>query len=572
MSRQARNAQHTGRNSLVLALLMSGLLLLAGRAMYLQVFNSEFLQEQGNARHTRLVKDNSHRGMILDRNGSPLAVSTPVSSVSAQPAALLEAYRQWPRLAALLGMSPRELRQLVNRNEGREFMYLRRHVTPDLAARVMALNIDGVALLREYRRYYPLGSVAGHVVGFTNVDDQGQEGMELAYNTWLSAIPGAKRVLRDLQGNSVEVAESVRLPKPGKNLSLSIDRRIQYLAYRELKAAVLEHRAQSGSAVVLDAHTGEVLAMVNEPDFNPNNRADMRSQTFRNRAVTDLFEPGSTLKPFTIAVALDSGKFLPSTIIDTTPGLIRVGDRTIRDVHNYGVLTVASVIEKSSNVGASKIALTLNKQSMWEELHSLGFGQSTGSTLPGEVTGLLNPSSSWVPVEQASISFGYGISVTPLQLARAYGAIANDGKIVPLTMLHPETPVVETRVMTSATARRLQSMLELAVSDDGTGKAARVADYRVAGKTGTVRKLTPSGYSEDQYVAWFAGFAPASNPRLVMVVAIDDPRHGGYYGGEAAAPVFSRVITEALRLLDIAPDAPRREKKILTVKNERVEP
>ncbi len=572
MSRQTRNTQPSARNAWVLTFLMSGLLLLAGRAMYLQVFNSDFLQDRGNARHTRLVKDNSHRGIVLDRNGSPLAVSTPVSSVSAHPATLAAERRHWPRLAALLGMSTRELRQLIDKHENSEFMYLRRHVKPDLATRIMALKIDGVALLREYRRYYPLGSVAGHVVGFTNVDDQGQEGIELAYNSWLSAVPGTKRVLRDLQGNAVEVAESVRLPKPGKNLTLSIDRHIQYLAYRELKAAVLEHRAHSGSAVVLDAHTGEVLAMVNEPDFNPNNRSDMRSQTFRNRAVTDQFEPGSTLKPFTIAVALDSGKFLPNTIIDTTPGLIRIGDRTIRDVHNYGVLTVASVIEKSSNVGASKIALALNKQKIWDELRSLGFGQPTGSQLPGEAIGLLKPFSSWVPVEQASISFGYGISVTPLQLARAYSAIANDGKSVPLTLLRRETPVVEARVMTAATARRLQSMLELAVSDNGTGKAAQVADYRVAGKTGTVRKLTPSGYSQDQYVAWFAGFAPASDPRLVMVVMIDDPRHGGYFGSEVAAPVFSRVITEALRLLDIAPDAPRREKKILTVKNERMDP
>ncbi|MEK7716939.1 MAG: penicillin-binding protein 2, partial [Pseudomonadota bacterium] len=427
MSRGAKT-RHPVRNAIVLLFFLAGMALLAARAVYLQALNTDFLQSQGNARHSRLVKDNSHRGMILDRNGSPLAVSTPVDSVWAHPPTLAEERRKWPRLAALLGMSTHELAQLLSRHDGREFMYLKRHVPPALAERVMALKVPGVALQREYRRYYPLGPVAGHVIGFTNVDDQGQEGTELAFDSWLRAVPGAKRLLRDLQGNAVEMAESVVLPKPGKDLVLSIDRRIQYLAYRELKAAVTEHHALAGSAIVLDAHTGEVLALVNEPDFNPNNRAGLRSGTFRNRAVTDLFEPGSTLKPFTVACALESGKFSAGTVIDTTPGSLQIGDRTIRDVHNYGVLTVAGVIEKSSNVGASKIALALNKKSLWEMLRHVGFGETTGARLPGEVPGLLNPSSRWVPVEQASISFGYGISVTPLQLARAYLVLANDGE------------------------------------------------------------------------------------------------------------------------------------------------
>ncbi len=386
MSRHAKS-RYTVRNAIVLLFFLGGLVLLAARAVYLQVFNSDFLQSQGNQRHSRLVKDNSHRGMILDRHGSPLAVSTPVDSVWAHPPTLAKERRKWPRLAALLDISPREFAQLVRRHEDREFMYLKRHATPALAERVMALKIPGVALQREYRRYYPLGSVAGHVIGFTNIDDQGQEGVELAYDASLRAVPGTKRLLRDLQGNAVEVAESVVLPKPGRDLVLSIDRRIQYLAYRELKAAVFEHGARAGSAVVLDARSGEVLALVNEPDFNPNNRAGLRSGLFRNRAVTDLFEPGSTIKPFTIAAALESGKYSPGTVIDTTPGVLRVGDRTFRDVHNYGVLTVAGVIGKSSNVGMSKIALALNKKSMWEMLRQAGFGQIDRRAVAGRSGG-----------------------------------------------------------------------------------------------------------------------------------------------------------------------------------------
>jgi len=567
MSRSAMS-RYPARNLIVFLFFLGLLILLAARAVYLQVFNSSFLQEQGNARHMRLVKDNAHRGMILDHNGAPLAVSTPVDSVWAHPETLAEERRKWPHLATLLGMSTRELAQLISKHNGREFLYLKRHVTPSIAERITALQIPGVSLMREYRRYYPLGAVAGHVIGFTNVDDQGQEGIELSYDSWLRAVPGAKRLLRDLQGNAVEMAESVVLPKPGKDLMLSIDRRIQYLAYRELKSAVIGHQALAGSVVVLDVRTGEVLAMVNEPDFNPNNRSELRSGAFRNRAVTDLFEPGSTLKPFTIASALESGKFSSSTVIDTSPGILRVGDRTIRDVHNYGALTVAGVIEKSSNVGASKIALALDKKSIWNTLRHAGFGRTTGIQLPGEVPGLLNPPSSWVPVDQASISFGYGISVTPLQLARAYLAIANDGVALPLTLRRIESPPEGDRVLSAATARRLQSMLELAVSHAGTGKAAQVADYRVAGKTGTVRKLTATGYSEDRYVAWFVGFAPASAPRLVMVVTVDEPTHGGYYGGVIAAPVFGRVMTGALRLLDIPPDAPRKEQRFMTVKIE----
>jgi cell division protein FtsI (penicillin-binding protein 3) len=541
----------------VLGLFGAAFSLLAARAVYLQVIHTDYLQNQGNQRHSRVVKDNSHRGMILDRAGNPLAVSTPVDSVWAHPATLMEEKKSWAALARLLEIAPRELAQLVEKHDGREFMYLKRHVTPEVAERVRALDVPGVALLREYRRYYPSGASAGHVLGFTNVDDVGQEGIELAHDAWLRAVPGQKRVLKDLHGNAVEVVESVVLPKPGKDLVLTLDRRLQYLAYRELKNAVAEHHARAGTAVVLDARSGEVLALVNEPDFNPNNRAGLKSQVFRNRAVTDLYEPGSTLKPFTIAAGLESGKFSARTPIDTAPGTVLVGTKTIRDVHNNGLLTVAGVLEKSSNVGMTKIALALPKTALWEMVRRMGFGASTGSRLPGEQAGLLNPPAGWVPIDQASISFGYGISVTPVQLARAYAALANGGQLKPLTLILPEAETPGTPVLAPQTARELRAMLELAVSGQGTGSAAQVANYRVAGKTGTVRKLVGGGYSDERYVAWFAGFAPVSDPRLVMVVMIDEPTRGGYFGGVTAAPVFARVMAGALRLLDIPADAPR---------------
>jgi cell division protein FtsI (penicillin-binding protein 3) len=560
---------HPLRTWLVLGFLLAALALLAARAVYLQVLHADYLQEQGSMRYSRVLKDNSHRGMILDRNGAPLAISTPIDSVWAHPASFAEQRAAWPRLAALLDMSVREFAQLLAKHEGREFMYLKRHVPPELAERVMTLKIDGVALQREYRRYYPLGSVAGHVVGFTNIDDQGQEGIELAQDARLRAVPGEKRILRDLQGKAVEVAESITLPQPGGDLTLSIDRRIQYLAYRELKVAIEENHARAGSAVVVDARSGEVLALVNEPDFNPNNRANLRSQVFRNRAVTDMFEPGSTMKPFTVAAALESGRFAPTTMIDTGGGALTVNGRTIRDVHSYGNLSVAGVIEKSSNVGAARIALALGRQAHGDMLQRLGFGTETGVDLPGEASGQLAPSSKWVPIEQATIAYGYGISVTPMQLARAYCALANDGVAYPLTLYRRTVPAAGTQVMSVATARKVRAMLELAVGREGTGAAAQVADYRVAGKTGTVRKLTAQGYSDDRYVAWFAGFAPATDPRLVMVIAVDEPRGSTYFGGLVAAPVFSRVMTGALRLLDIPADAPRGDpaRPLLLVQN-----
>ena len=551
--RAGRSITYPLRTLAVLGFLFSGFALLGARAFYLQVIDSGYLQEQGNARHLRVIQDNSHRGMIFDRHGEPLVVSTPVDSVWAEPAELARARGQWSALARILDINPREIAQAVRHYAGREFMYLKRHVTPEQAAQVKALDLEGVGLTREYRRYYPSGVVSGHVVGFTNIDDRGQEGIELAYDSWLRATAGRKRVLKDRFGNVVESVESVTLPVPGKDLTLSLDRRIQYLAYRELRAAMAQHQARAASAIVLDARSGEVLAMVNEPGFNPNNLANLASSRFRNRAVTDSFEPGSTVKPFTIAAALDSGKFAPNTPIDTAPGLMMVGRNAVRDQHNYGLITVAQVLEKSSNVGAARIALALNRDSIRDMLVRAGFAAVPGSGLPGEASGRMNPPSR-VPIELATLAYGYGISVTPLQLARAYGALANDGALQPVTLLRrTEVPAGE-RIMSERTARAVRGMLELAVSHDGTGSAAQVAYYRVGGKTGTAHKLVNGEYAERRYIASFAGFAPASDPRLVMVITVDEPAGEVYYGGQVAAPVFARVMSGALRLLDVPPD------------------
>lgn len=526
------------------------------RAVYLQIWHADYLQKQGNARYLRVVSDAPHRGMILDRNGEPLAISTPVESVWAQPEQLLEARGRWPMLARKLGISTHELAQMVRRSRGREFMYLKRQVSPEFARSVAALDIPGVSLQKEYRRYYPAGEAAGHILGFTNVDDVGQEGIELAYNDWLTGKPGRKRVLKDRLGNIVESVESISLPERGRDLVLSIDRRIQYLAYRELKEAVKQHQARSGTAVVMDARSGEVLAMVNQPGFNPNNRKHLKGNYFRNRAATDLFEPGSTLKPFTIAAALESGRFSPRSLINTSPGLIRIGSKKIHDERNYGWLTVTRVIEKSSNVGAAKIALQIGKQPIWDMLTRLGFGEGTQSGLPGEASGLINPPNHWAKVDHATLSFGYGISVTSLQLARAYAAIANNGYLVTPTLIRIDKAKTGKKVLSDEVVHKLRYMLERAVSEKGTGHAADIAYYRVAGKTGTVHKLIDGQYAENRYMGLFAGMVPASNPRLVMIVTINDPRRGGYFGGQVAAPVFRRVMSGALRLLNIAPDQP----------------
>ncbi len=543
------------RRLLMLAMLVLCGLLLLWRALDLQVLDREFLQRQGDARHLRVVTLSAHRGMITDRFGEPLAVSTPVDSVWANPQELGAAPEYLPRLAKLLKMDTAELQRLVDAHPDREFVYLKRHLNPALAQQVMALGAPGVDLQREYRRYYPTGEVAAHVLGFTNVDDVGQEGLELAYDRWLRGEAGAKRVIKDGRNRIVEDVESIRAPRPGRDLVLSIDRRIQYLAYRELKAAVQEHRARSGSVVVLDVNTGEILAMVNQPSFNPNTRRGLRGDRFRNRAVTDLFEPGSTMKPFTIACALESGLYRPDTPIDTSPGTLRIGRKLIKDVHDYGLIDVTRVITKSSNVGASKIALSLPSERFWSLLARLGFGSTSGSGYPGEAAGQVTDLAHWHELERATLSFGYGLSVTPLQLADGYLVLASpDGRRRQPSFLRLGQVPAGRQVLSSATVAMVRRMLETVITPQGTGYLARVAGYRVGGKTGTVRISVPGGYSTDHYVSVFAGMAPASRPRLVMVVVIKNTSDGNYYGGVVAAPVFSKVMSGALRLLNVAPD------------------
>ena len=546
-------ATHSRRWLLVTVFVTAAGLLL-WRAFYLQVLNQDFLRTHGDARSLRVVSIPAHRGIITDRNDQPLAISTPVDSIWVTPREVLQDDGKLPRLAALLGMGAADLRQQLQDRLGREFLYLKRHITPELAAAVRKLDMSGVNLQREYKRYYPAGEVAAHLVGFTNVDDSGQEGVELAFNDWLQGMPGEKRVLKDRYGRTVQNVESLRPASPGKALHLSIDRRVQYLAYRELKAAVQRHGARGGSLVMLDAKTGEVMAMAAQPAYNPNNRSGLKSENYRNRAVTDVFEPGSTMKPFTIAAALMSGSYSTRSLIQTAPGYVKVLDHTIRDERNYGTLDLASIIKKSSNVGAAKIALSLGPRPLWQLYSDLGFGLPTGSGFPGESAGVLNSYHNWSEVQLATIAFGYGISTTALHLAQAYDALANDGVMLPVSLTRLDKPVTGRRVIPAAIAREVRKMLEGVVQTGGTGLRADVPGYRIAGKTGTVHKTANGVYAEDRYQSLFAGMAPASDPDLVLVVVIDEPQGSDYYGGLVAAPVFSRVMQGALRILNIPPD------------------
>ena len=544
-----------GRARVLMGLLLLWFGVLTARAMYLQVWQNDFLQQEGASRFTRTIELPAHRGMITDRFGEPLAVSTPVESVWASPADANMTAAQRRQLASLLGISELDLKRKLGENE-REFVYLKRHLPPDLVAKVVQLGLPGVSLKREFRRYYPAGDVTAQLIGITDVDDRGQEGVELAYQDWLSGKPGSRRVIKDRLGRVVEDAEHIGAPIEGRDLALSIDRKLQYLAYRELKAAVVQHRAKAGGIVVLDVRTGEVLAMANLPAFNPNNRATLDLRRQRNRAITDLFEPGSTLKPFTVAAALESGVIRPTTLLQTAPGYLVVGDATIHDAHPEGALTVAQVLQRSSNVGAAKLALALPREALWKVLSASGFGSPPKLGFPGEVSGRLRAYQHWRPIEQATLSYGHGISVSLLQLARAYTLFATDGALLPLTLIRHDEPVEGKQVISSRTAIAVRSMLELVVKSGGTGPRAQVMGYRVAGKTGTAHKAEGRGYAEDRYVSSFVGLAPASDPRLLVAVMIDEPSNGQYYGGVVAAPVFSRVMAEALRMLSIAPDAP----------------
>lgn len=543
------------RARLLLLLVFWGFMVLAARAFYLQGLHNDFLQQKGETRYARVVEISAHRGMVTDRNGEPLAVSTPVESVWASPADVNLSTEQSVKLARLLGTEAAELRRRLADSE-REFVYLKRQLPPEQATKVVQLNLPGVFLQREYRRYYPAAEVTAHVVGFTGVDDNGQEGIELAYQEWLAGKRGSRRVIKDRLGRIIEDVESIRAPQQGRELALSIDQRIQYLAFRELKSAVAEHEAKAGSIVVLDATSGEVLALANWPTYNPNNRDTMKMARSRNRAVVDLFEPGSTLKPFTAAAALESGLVGPGSLIDTEHGRLTIGRRTIRDVHPEGFLTVSQVIQKSSNVGSAKIALAMAPQKLWAIFSAVGFGTQTRVGFPGEATGRLRAYQSWKPIEHATMSYGHGVSVSLLQLARAYSVFATDGELKQLTLIRRDQPVEGRRVVSRRTAQAVRKMLEMVTQPGGTATRAQVAGYRVAGKTGTAHKLDGATYAADRYVSSFVGFAPASNPRLVIAVMIDEPGGKHYYGGEVAAPVFSNVMAGALRLLGVTPDAP----------------
>lgn len=542
------------RRGIVFAAFGFAAAVLAWRAFDLQMRNREFLQEHGDARYLRVVETEAHRGMITDRNGEPLAISTRVNSVWAKPTELMSNKEDWPRLAKLLDMNLEQLKEIIEPRKGREFLYLRRQVPPETAQRLEQAEIPGIGLVSEYRRYYPTVEVAAHLLGFTNVDDRGQEGVELAFDDTLRGTPGKSRVIKDRLGRIVEHVDNLRLVQPGRDLALSIDRRVQYVAYRELKRAVQKHGAQAGFIVILDVDTGEIVALVNQPSYNPNNRADLKGSQSRDRAVVDLFEPGSTIKAFTIAAALESGQYTPTTRVATEPGVFKLGRHIIRDVHNYGALDVSGVIEKSSNVGAAKIALSMEPELLWKMFTSVGFGQPTGVGLPGEAGGRLADYHNWREIEHATLAFGYGISVTGLQLTRAYAALAADGVIKPVSILKTTKAPEGVRVMSAKTAREVRDMLELVVTS-GTAKAAAVPGYRVAGKTGTVHKLAADGYAEDDYLSLFAGYLPASAPKLVALVVIDNPQGGEYYGGLVAAPVFAAVMQDAARILNLTPDA-----------------
>jgi cell division protein FtsI (penicillin-binding protein 3) len=539
---------------LVAALLLMSVAGLVARAVHLQVFNTDFLHAQAAARHLRIATLSATRGVIKDRNGVPLAVSTPVDSVWVNPPQLLESQDKIPGLARLLKMDGGELTARLTRNVRKEFVYLKRHMNPAEAAAVDALQIPGVHLLREYRRYYPAGEVTGHLLGFTNVDDRGQEGLELAFNNWLQGIPGKKRVLRDRLGRVVEDVESIEPPRPGGDLVTSIDLRIQYFAYRALKAAVQQYHAASASAVVIDVTTGEVLADVNQPSYNPNDRSQIKPALFRNRAITDIIEPGSSFKPLIVAAALDSGRFNAQSEVDTNPGFIRIGNKNIEDHKNFGRISLATILAKSSNVGIVQVAMRLDKDALWNTLNRFGAGRLTTSGFPGESAGVLAPWQSWRPIGQATLAYGYGLSVTPLQLAQAYAVFGAGGLQRPVSLVRIAKAPIARRVVSPQVARDLLTMLEQVVSQEGTGLKAGVTGYRVAGKTGTARKLTARGYSSDRHTAVFAGVTPVADPRFAIVVVVDDPQGGVYYGGDVAAPVFATIATGALRIFAVPPD------------------
>ncbi len=557
MTPPSHRAQQVYRNrrrfTLVLLTVCAGILL--SRAVYLQLIDHDRLRSQGDARTVRTLTIPAHRGMIVDRHGEPLAVSSPVGSIWADPTVLLQAgnRERLPQLAAALGQDPGRLTARLEAASQRRFIYLQRHLPPTEAQTIIDLGIGGVYNLREYRRYYPDAEVSAHFIGFTDIDDRGREGLELQFDPQLSGVPGSQRVLQDRRGRVVEELDVRQEPQPGQILQLSIDRRIQYYAYRALKMAVAEHRAVGGTIVVLDPHTGEILAMANQPGANPNDWSQRSGEPLRNRAVTDLFEPGSLVKPFPVAVALDSGRVQPATVIDTQ-GWMRVGRRTVRDIRNFGPLSVTEIITRSSNIGVVKLAQMVPAESLWNLYRDLGFGVLTGIELPGERQGVLDHHRRWVGFEYATRSFGYGLSTTALQVAQAYAVLAADGVFHPATLLKPIEAAPGRRVMSARTARQLRMMMETVTGPQGTATRAVVPGYRVAGKTGTVHKVIDGAYDKSRYMGLFAGMVPASRPDMVAVIVIDEPRGDDYYGGLVAAPVFRATMREALRIRGVLPD------------------
>ncbi|WP_045728553.1 penicillin-binding transpeptidase domain-containing protein [Xanthomonas sp. GPE 39] len=558
MSKAGRNRSRSnfnlrGRLALVGAALGLCSMTLIGRAAYVQLINTDFYQRQGEARFLRDLPIATSRGMITDRNGEPLAVSTPVESIWVNPQELLRNPDRIPQLAQALELPVDELTVKLSQKVDKEFIYIKRRINPDKAHAVIALGIPGVFSQREFRRFYPQGEAMAHVLGFTNIDDRGQEGLELAFDEWLRGKPGAKRVIRDRKGAIVESIDLVKPAQPGKDLTLSIDRRIQFLAYKELRKALVENKAAGGSIVIMDVVTGEILAMVNLPTYNPNAVTGVNPDARRNRALTDIVEPGSTMKPLTISTALKAGVVTKDTLIDTNPGYMAVGRFTIKDVpHNNGVLTVTGVITRSSNIGAAKIAAKLPDQTFYDQIHSYGYGSAPHSGFPGESAGVLPSPARWSGSSKTTMAYGYGLSVTPLQIARAYCALGNGGRLVTPTFVkgqHEETK----QVLDPAIAKEVVAMMETVVTQGGA-KGAAILGYHVAGKTGTARKTGPGGYERGHYNALFAGLVPASHPRFATVIVINDPQGTKYYGGLVSAPVFHNVMEGALRLMDVPPD------------------
>jgi cell division protein FtsI (penicillin-binding protein 3) len=543
------------RARLLMALFLAAFGVLMGRALFLQGLNNDFLQAKGESRYSRVIEIPATRGRILDRHGEALAISTPVKSIWAIPGEVKMSTEQLDKLAALLEMPPQDITRRVA-DTGRDFVFIKRQIPPQTADRVSELRIPGLFQNREYRRYYPGGEVMAHLLGFTGADDVGQEGVELAFQSQLAGKPGSRKVIKDRMGQIVEDMESVKVAQDGRDLTLALDARIQNIVFSQLKAAVDEHRAKAGGVAVMDVNTGELLALANFPTFNPNNRMRLSGESLRNRAVTDTFEPGSTLKPFTVALAVDSGKVTPETLVQTAPGSMIIGTATIHDSHAEGLLTVSQVIQKSSNVGAAKIALSMAPEAMWDMFRAAGFGAPPHLGFPGEATGKLRPYKSWRPIEQATMAYGHGISVSLIQLARAYSIFARDGDLVPISLTKLDAPPPAERVVSPETAHALRAMLESVVQPSGTAPHAQIMGYRVAGKTGTAHKEENGGYAAHKYISSFVGFAPVSNPRLVVAVMIDEPGDGQYYGGAVAAPVFAKIMEGALRTLGVPPDAP----------------